>query len=94
MRGPNGPAPRWIPDFPSETHYNRLKAQGFERRVLDVDLWAWMAYGYAWRRVWLQGGDDDVLPLDEGTQWFNASLVAQAQAFFHAKKFNRRSRRR
>jgi hypothetical protein len=91
MRDPTGPAPRWIPDFPSETHYNQLKAKGFEGRVLDTDLWPWMAYNYAWRRVLLNASDDR-FPLDPSGDWFNAALVAQAEAFY-AKKFNGRSRR-
>jgi hypothetical protein len=92
MRGPNDPAPLWIPYFPSDKHHDQLKAKGFNGRVLDTELWAWMSYNYAWRRVLLNAFDDR-FPLDPSGDWFNAPLVAQAQAFY-ATKFNGRSRRR
>jgi hypothetical protein len=75
--------------FPSERHYEALKAKGFEGRIDVRDLWHWHAYDYGWRRVMLQTRDDNS-PIDPKREWFDASLAAEAEIFY-AKKFDRRA---
>jgi hypothetical protein len=67
-----------IRHFPSQEHYEELKAKGFNGRVSDEDKRAWHAYDYGWRRVML-GRREDISPLDPGRQQFNADLADQAE---------------
>jgi hypothetical protein len=66
--------------FPSEGHYQELKAKGFEGRIADEDLWAWHAYDYGWRRVILRCRDDNS-PIDPDKRWFDGRLAAEAEVF-------------
>jgi hypothetical protein len=53
----------------------------------DDELWMWHAYDYAWRRVML--GDWSVpAGYDRTGEWFNQSLVEQAEAMWR-KRLNR-----
>jgi hypothetical protein len=75
--------------FPSEKHFDELKAKGFDGRRSDEDLWAWHAYDYGWRRIILQTRDDNS-PIDPGRVWFNVKFAAEAEIFY-ARKFNKRA---
>jgi hypothetical protein len=74
--------------FPSEGHYQELRAKGFEGRIANQDLWAWHAYDYGWRRVILQRRDDNS-PIDPDKRWFDASLAAAAEVLY-CRKFGKR----
>jgi len=77
------------PQFPSEKHYEQLKAKGFEGRVLDADLWWWHAYDYGWRRIILQTRADNS-PIDLGRAWRDPQLAANAEVFY-AEKFGKKA---
>ena len=69
--------------FPSDADHKRLRALKLSALSND-DLWRLHSYRYAFRFVAL-GQRDRTYACDEKGEWFNANLVARAEAYYRKK---------